>query len=74
MRELLQAYMHGIADEPYLLEYLSVILHFIQVCITYYGCPYEDILKDLLIWANQIRLMPGKHSQLGQDFFHLILK
>lgn len=28
----------------------------------------------MLVWANQIRLLPGKLSQEGDNFFNLLLK
>jgi hypothetical protein len=56
-----------------MLEYLSSVVFVVQSCITNYGCPHEDIMKDMMVWANQIRMLPGKLGRLGEDFFHLLM-
>lgn len=66
--------MHAIVDEPFLFEFLAVIVHLIKNCIRFFGCPYMDILKQMVVWANQIRFMPGKISIMGENFFNILIK
>ena len=45
--------------------YLFMLLHLITQNITFYGCPYEEIIKELLMWASQIRSYPDILGEFG---------
>lgn len=46
--------------------------HLIHKCITFYGCFYEGILKEIIVWANQLRIFPNPLCNIGSDLFWLL--
>ena len=66
--------MNAISENNKLLKPLSTVVHLIKNCIKFYGCLYEEIIKDLLILVNQIRMIPTSNIQnIGELFFNLLL-
>jgi hypothetical protein len=66
--------MNGAKDLTLVEEELVLLIHLITKCITFYGCFYEDLLKELLLWANQMRTFPGMVGALASDFFTIVLE
>lgn len=54
LRNVLRYLMDG-AKSVNLQQYLLKFLHLIIKIITFYGCFHEDIVKDLIIWADKLK-------------------
>lgn len=66
MIKILKILIHGVKTLNIIEEYLPLLIYLIMKCITYHGCFYEDLLKELMIWATQLRSFPGLIGRMGE--------
>lgn len=50
-------------------ELLAILLHLIANIVTFYGCVYEEILKELIYYANVLRSSPGIIAEMAYELF-----
>lgn len=53
-------------------ELLMITLHLVYSLITFYGCAYEDILKEMIYYVNILRNSPGINAELASELFFII--
>ena len=46
-------------------DLLTAFLFFISNLITYYGCAYDEVLKELIYYVNVLRSAPGIVAEMA---------
>jgi hypothetical protein len=68
----LKGLIHSLRFTSKSYELLTVFLCCISNIITFYGCVYEDVLKDLIYSINTLRNSPGINSEVAYGMFFMI--
>jgi hypothetical protein len=68
----LKGLVHSLRFTPRSYELLVLFLYFISNTITFYGCVYEEILKELIYYVNILRNSPGIIAELAYEMFFMI--
>jgi hypothetical protein len=63
--------MNGVKELIFVEEQVCLLVHLLIKCIRYYGCLWEEVLKEIMMWAGQIRNFPGRIGGLGNKLFDM---
>lgn len=68
----LKGLIHSLRFTSKSYELLMITLHSIYNMITFYGCAYDDILKEMIYYINILRTSPGINAELAYELFLII--
>ena len=74
MVAIFNALMNCCKISDFWLNYLCVFMHFITSCITFYSCQDENLIRELLVLANQMRNCWGIAGEMAEQLFELLHK
>lgn len=66
MVTIFNALMNCCKISDFWLNYLCVFMHFITSCITFYSCQDENLIRELLVLANQMRNCWGIAGEMAE--------
>ena len=70
--ELLKGLIHAQRSSTKAYDLMTLLLHFISVLLRFYGCAYEDILKEMIYLVNLLRNSHGYNYKMAAEVFELI--
>jgi hypothetical protein len=63
--DILKGMIHAVRHTLKAYELLTVFLFMIGILIKFYGCPYDDILKEIIYYIHILRSSPGVNADLA---------
>jgi hypothetical protein len=68
----LKGLIHAMRFSSKSYQMVTVYLHLLNQILKFYGCHFEDVLKDILFYVNLLRSSPGYNADQAQIVFEKV--
>jgi hypothetical protein len=72
MLDLLKGFVHGARVTEKVNELFLNYLFLLKNMLTFYGCTYDEILKEIAYWLTVVRNWPGIIGNYAGELFDVV--
>jgi hypothetical protein len=72
MLDLLKGFIHAARVTEKTNEIFLSYLFLLKNLITFYGCTFDDILKDIIYLINTVKNFPSSTGNLAAELFEVV--